>query len=280
MTSAQERHLQPGDRAGREFWEQWWQHKPLPPPIDPYRTGPKNYPYRSFHRYFAEVFGNDHGGGRRLIEIGCAQSVFLPYFARYLGFQVTGIDQSELGCERARQVLEREGVPGTVCCADLFAPPAELLGSFDVAFSQGVIEHFDNTSKPLAAIARFLKPGGSMVNFVPNLTGILGQYQKVLDRALYEAHVVMDDARLAEAHRQAGLEVRSAGYLMPVGLEVLNVESWKNRVAKKLVSRAHTALSRLVWMIDDHLFHLKPNQWTSPYVVCVARRPSATLSNQ
>ena len=267
-----------GDRTGRDFWDQWWQRTPLPLPIDPCRPGLKNYPYRSFHRYFSEVLGKDSGRQRRLIEVGCAQSVFLPYFARHLGFQVAGLDQSELGCERARRILDREGVDGQIYRADLFDPPSALLGGFDVAISFGVVEHFDDTSRPLAAIAALLKPDGKVLTLIPNLTGVLGRYQTLLDRRLYEAHVVMDCETLADAHHQAGLDVESAGYLMPVSFEVLNVEGWKNRSAKRVASRAHTAASRLAWAVDDHLFRLKPNRWTSPYVVCVARRPASVQS--
>lgn len=264
--------LPAGDRTGPDFWERWWQGTPLPDAIDPFRSGLKNYPFRSFHRYFAEVFGSDSRPGQRLIEIGCAQSVFLPYFAGYFNFLVSGLDQSELGCERARQLLQREQAPGEIYCGNLFAPPAALIGAFEVAVSFGVVEHFDDASKPIGAIAQFLKPDGRMITLIPNLTGLLGRYQRLLDRTLYQAHVPMDAEALAESHRHAGLTVESCGYLMPVGLEVLNVESWRNRLARKLVSRTHTALSRLLWLADEHGLSVTPNRWTSPYVVCVARR--------
>lgn len=267
--------MQAGDRTGREFWDQWWTRTPPPAPIDPNLPGLKNYPFRRFHQYFAGIFHDNPGRQQRLIEIGCAQSVFLPYFGRYFGFQVAGIDRSELGCERSRRILEREGVQGEIYCGDLFEPPTAFREGFDVAISFGVVEHFDDTSEPLAAIATFVKPGGRVVTLIPNLTGVLGVYQKLLDRRLYEAHVVMASDKLAEGHRRAGLLVETSGYLMPFSLDVLNVEGWKHRAAKKLVSRVHTAASRLAWMIDDHLVRLRPNRWTSPYVVCVARRPAA-----
>ncbi|HUI41943.1 MAG TPA: methyltransferase domain-containing protein [Terriglobia bacterium] len=262
-----------GDRTGRDFWDHWWQRAPLPAPIDPLREGLKNYPFRTLHRFFAATFGGQHTRGQRLIEIGCAQSALLPYFARYFGFRVAGLDQSELGCERARRLLERERVPGDVYVADFFAPPAALRGAFDVVFSFGVIEHFDDTARAVRATAAFVRPGGTAVALIPNLTGILGRYQRLLDRELYDAHVVIGKEWLAQAHRAAGLDVVSAIYLMPAGLEVLNLESWRYRPAKWLVSRGHTAASRLVWFADDHVFHLRPNRWTSPYVVCVARQP-------
>ena len=263
-----------GDRTGSAFWDDWWRHSPLPAPIDPLRPGLKNYPYRSFHRFFQQALRAEPTQGRRLIEIGCAQSVYLPYFARYFGFRVLGLDRSEIGCERARQILEREGVPGQIYCADLFAPPAELVGACDIAVAFGVLEHFDNTAGAIRAVARFLKPRGRLISWVPNLTGPLGRYQRLLDPALYRAHRPLDREGFARAHVDAGLEVESADYLMPVGLEVLNVESWKNALARKLLVRAHGLASRLVWFLDERCFRVPPNRWTSPYVACVARKPA------
>jgi len=263
-----------GDRTGREFWNLWWQRTPLPERFDPFRGGLKSYPFRCFHRFFASLFRDAPPPGGRLIELGCAHSPFLPYFGRHFGFVVTGLDQSELGCEGARRLLECERVAGNVQVGDLFTPPAGLRGAFDVAFSSGVIEHFDDTAQAVRAVAEFVRPGGLTVAVIPNFTGALGRYQRLLDRELYEMHVALDQERLAQAHRDAGLKVISAGYLMPLSLEVMNVGRWRRRRAARWVDRAHTALSRLVWFADEHLIPLRPNGRTSPYVVCAARRPA------
>src|SRR5919201_1717637 len=100
------------DRAGEKFWDQWWERTGLPPAIDPYRRGLKNYPFRKLHQYFQNVFRVSPTRGKTLIEIGAAQSVLLPYFANYFGFEVCGIDRSTLGCERARAALQRKNVKG------------------------------------------------------------------------------------------------------------------------------------------------------------------------
>ena len=275
VTTHRNTSAEAGDRTGTGFWDEWWRRSPLPESIDPFRGGLKNYPYRSFHRFFRRAFHAEPSEGKKLIEIGCAQSVFLPYFARYFGFRVLGLDRSEIGCERARRILEREGVAGPIYCADLFAPPAELVCACDVAVAFGVLEHFDDTVSALRAVAQFLKPRGRMISWVPNLTGVLGRYQRLLDPGLYQAHRPLDRESFAQAHKDAGLEVESADYLMPIGLEVLNVESWKRGLVRKLVVRAHGLVSRLAWLVDDHCFQLSPNRWTSPYVACVARKPGA-----
>lgn len=262
-----------GDRAGSSFWDDWWKRYPLPPAIDPYRSGLKNYPFRRFHDYFSEVFQGRAAQEKKLIEIGCAQSVLLPYFARYFGFEVYGLDRSELGCQRARMILERENVNGEIYCSDFFSAPDSLHHQFDVLFSMGVVEHFENTAEAVKAMALLLRPGGRMVTNIPNFTGVLRAYQKVLDKAIYDVQVPLDRDGLARAHREAGLEVESCEYFLPISLEVLNVESWPKHLPYWITVRTHGVISRALWLMDEHLPLIKPNRWTSPYVNCVARKP-------
>jgi len=273
--SSQTKAADAGDRTGRSYWDGWWERRPLPGALDPFRKGLRNYPYRRFHQFYSELFGRGRASGQRLIEIGCAQSVYLPYFARYHGLRVAGIDQSELGCERARRILEKENITADVYCGDFFAPPPATIGVFDWTVSYGVLEHFDDTAGAIGAVGRFLRPGGRIITFVPNLTGALGRYQRFLDRKLYAAHVPLSAETLAQAHRNAGLDVESALYLLPFGLEVTGIETWGGGAAGLAVKIVNTAVTRSVRFVDDHIVRLKANRWTSPYVVCVARKPAA-----
>jgi 2-polyprenyl-3-methyl-5-hydroxy-6-metoxy-1,4-benzoquinol methylase len=264
-----------GDIAGEEFWEEWWKRTrlPLPPALDPHRPGLKNYEVRRFHQAFQQLFKGYDASSTELVEIGCAQSVYLPYFAKNFGFKVAGIDRSETGCGRARKILEREGVKGEIYSADFFAVPPELIGRFDVVISFGVIEHFKQTAEALRAMAKLLKPGGRMFDDIPNLTGVLGRYQKLLDRVIYDAHVPMSREKLASAHQEAGLEIESCDYFMPICLEVINVERWPRNLLYWFTIRSHTAISRAVWFVDDHVVRLPQNRWTSPFICCVSRKP-------
>src|SRR5271169_2084091 len=82
------------DKAGSSYWDRMWATGTLPEPIDPHLRGLKNYPFRKFHELFARIFRGHSTQGKKLIEIGCAQSVFLPYFAKHFGFEVSGLDRS------------------------------------------------------------------------------------------------------------------------------------------------------------------------------------------
>jgi len=262
-----------GDIAGAEFWEEWWKRTRLPDPLDPLRPGLKNYVVRQFHQAFERIFAGYDTSSLELVEVGCAQSAYLPYFAKQFGFKVSGVDRSEMGCDRARMVLEREGVQGEIYCADFFSLPAHLIGRFDVVISFGVIEHFERTAEALRAMARLLKPGGRMFDDIPNFTLLLGKYQKLLDSGMYNAHVPMTREQLASAHREAGLEIENCDYFLPICLEVINVEQWPRNLLYWFTMRSHTAISRAVWFVDDHIVRLPQNRWTSPLIYCVARKP-------
>lgn len=266
-----------GDKAGPKYWDRKWKKASMPAPIDPYRPGLKNYPFRQYHNYFGKVFAAVPTRGKKLLEIGCAQSAFLPYFAKYFGFEVCGLDRSQHGCERAEAMLRQENVSGRVYCSDLFCPPPDLLGAFDVLFSLGVVEHFEPTSNCLRAMARLLKPGGRMITVIPNLLGINGKLQKVLNRSVFDIHVLMNRDDLARAHEQAGLEVESCEYFLPLSLEHVDVTDWSNRFAYWFTIRTHGVISRCVWLVEEHFPILRANRWTSPNIHCVARRPGLPI---
>ena len=271
-SSPQRAEQSSGDRAGADYWDRLWGNESLPAAIDPYGHGVKNFPARRFHQYFQEAFKGLPAQGRKLLEVGCAQSALLPYFSKHFGFEVFGIDRSEIGCEKARKVLQREEVAGQIYCGDLFSPPGELLGQFDAVLSMGVIEHFEKTAECVTAMARFLKPGGRLITVIPNLAGVLGSLQKALDRSVYDVHVPLDRLRVAGAHREAGLEVIRCDYFLFANFCVLNVENWRQGAAYKSVVRLCYRISEVFWLAEEFLPLFKPNPWSSPYINCVARK--------
>jgi len=261
------------DKAGKAYWDGLWQHATLPVAVNPRASGLNNYVNRKFHDYFEHSLSALETKGKRLLEIGCARSAWLPYFAKQFGFEVSGLDYSEQGCQQAKEVLASEGVEGEISCADFFSPASELIGAFDVVVSFGVAEHFQNTSECLAAFARFLKPGGLLLTNIPNLTGLNGSLQKRLNRPVFDIHVVMSREGLAGVHRRAGLEVITCDYFLSVSFGVVNVERWKGEFRYVVVTRLSSWISKLTWCIDAAFPVVRPNRWTSPYINCLGRKP-------
>jgi 2-polyprenyl-3-methyl-5-hydroxy-6-metoxy-1,4-benzoquinol methylase len=263
------------DKAGKSYWEHLWSAQ-LPATNLSSQSRYVNYQKNRFRRFFSEVFADRETSGARLLEAGCGSSSWLPYFATEFGFVVTGIDYSPSGCERARANLSLHNTAGEIVCADFFKPPEDMRNVFDVVFSAGVVEHFTDTAACLKSLATFLKPGGLIVTSIPNLTGLCGWMQRLLNRPVFDVHVPLDAAALATAHENAGLQVSSCDYFMSTNFGVISLNGIATRSPAGLVKRIAVAgltrLSYLIWSIEDLVRPMRPNRLSSPYINCVARK--------
>jgi 2-polyprenyl-3-methyl-5-hydroxy-6-metoxy-1,4-benzoquinol methylase len=276
MASAeQHRHL-----SEKDYWNARYGGD-IPRAIDIRDRSLRNYLRRYQHREFSRWLGTlELGRGSRLIEVGCGGSVWLPYFAREHGFDVTGLDYATQGCAAAVRALERDGAEGRVFCADFFDPPAEMLGAFDIVLSNGVVEHFATTSEAIAACARFLRPGGAMMTLIPNLAGFSGAGLRFFNRGVYDMHVPMTAPKLAEAHEEAGLKVLTCDYMTPMWFGDWSVPREDKRKGRRLLRNLlwypSAAFSAGVWMLDDLVGNRIPgSRLFSPWSVCWARKPAA-----
>ncbi len=263
------------DKAGAAYWSGVWEHSALNPAIDIDSGNVRQYPLRAMHSLFKSAFQNLDTKGMKLIEIGCGNSAWLPYFKKEYGFDVYGIDYSEEGCWQAKKILEREKVDGTIYCTDAFSPAEELLSSFDVVCSFGVVEHFDDTAKTLKAFSNFLKKGGLLITTIPNLSGINGWMHKEMNRELYDIHVPIDKKQMGNAVDSAGLRNIRNGYLVGVSLNVQlhgvsrPVRHYK---LKRLISKAGAAISLAFWWIEEKTGTCPQTKWFSRWVFSIAQK--------
>ncbi len=260
------------DKAGKKYWDILWSNENSPDFVNPYKMGLNNYLDRKFHEYFEKTFKNIETKDAELLEIGCASSVWLPYFSKYFGFNVSGLDYSEEGCEKARLILKLEGVNGKIYNCDFSKPPDELIGSFNVVISFGVVEHYENTSDILMKFKNFLREGGILITVIPNLYGIYAFFQKILSKRIYEIHVPLDKNSLIKAHNSTGLKLISCNYFLFINLSIINIEDWEKSIIYKIIKRMRSWLSKLIWLVEKYVLFLRPNRFTSPYMVSVAKR--------
>ena len=118
------------EKTTDKYWDSLWEKREVSQPVDPSKKSLSNYIARQYHAFFEPWLRGRCG--QSILEIGCAGSSWLPYFSRQFGLKVTGLDRSVLGCEQAEEVLSRSGVKGQIVNANLFSPPDEMIGFFDV----------------------------------------------------------------------------------------------------------------------------------------------------
>lgn len=263
------------DRAGKDYWQASWTREALPPRIDPGSPNLSACVERSIALRFDDAV-REVPPGARFLEVGSGHSAWLPFAAARWGFRVTGIDYAPLGVETSRAMLAREGVAGDVVLADMFEPPDDLRSAFDVVFSNGVVEHFEDTAHAVRALGALVRPGGLVVTMIPNVAGAVGLATKLLSRKVYDAHVPLTREDLRAAHEHAGLEVRSCEYLLSTNFGVVDLGE-RCAFPRELVRRAALRLlvdaSRLVWLVESKTGQAPATKTFAPLVLCVARRP-------
>lgn len=264
------------DKAGNSYWDDVWEQGDIPKAFDlTNRSWRSHIEHQYVRRYFDRYFGEAGTKGKHLLEIGAASSTWLPFFAKQYGLEVSGIDYSEIGCEQARQILAAENVQGNIVHGDLFDPPPSMIGAFDFIVSFGVVEHFEDVSGCLAAMARFLKPGGIMITSIPNLTGLNKQVLLQLNPSILDIHVQMSRSDLRTMHERVGLDVMECNYFLFVHFGVCNL----NGVDP--LSRGYMLKMKLLywmvrmviplWYLEARLPVFRVNRITSPHIVCVAK---------
>jgi 2-polyprenyl-3-methyl-5-hydroxy-6-metoxy-1,4-benzoquinol methylase len=160
-----------------------------------------NYSPRQQRIYARDLRGlRPFFGSGRLLEVGCNVGGFL-HCARGMGWEVAGVEPVDTCAQYARE-QGMHVVTGTLEEADM--PEA----SFDVVYSNAVLEHIPSPRSAFAAIARVLRPGGVVftrtVNFDCYTREQIGSAWRLLAP---NGHVSMFNAQtLSRFNEQAGLE--------------------------------------------------------------------------
>jgi SAM-dependent methyltransferase len=187
-----------------QYWDVTWQKRERPRRLWLYR----DFDYETV-RLLREAAGE---APARVLELGAGGSRVLPYLARKFGYKVFGADFSFPGCRLLQANLALQRRQGGVICEDLFRsslPP----DFFDMVYSSGVIEHFDDPHAVIVAHLRVLRPGGRLVLIVPNLQGFQGGIWRRLAPPLWQKHHVFGPGDLEGFLNASGLQSLRSGYL-------------------------------------------------------------------
>jgi 2-polyprenyl-3-methyl-5-hydroxy-6-metoxy-1,4-benzoquinol methylase len=262
------------DKAGERYWTEVWERTSLPEAINPTDFSIGNHLNISFHNTFNQLLGKYSLKGKKLLEVGCANSVWLPYFARQFGILPFGLDYSKKGCEQAAAILKRENLTGEIFHADMFNPPANLKGQFDVVVSLGVVEHFSDLNTTFNALKFFLKPEGLLLTAIPNHCGLLGLLQRIINKPVYDIHIIIDKNDLIVAQQKAGLEIISSAYLPGCSLFV-NMDIIQAKPAffkfKMLLAKFFGMLTKLIWIIERMTKRTPASKMFSPAILTLSK---------
>jgi len=158
------------------------------------------YAYKTFIKYIPKE--------ARVLEVGFGSGRMLTRIARELGCRCIGVDVEDgaftsLSFFSCRQGVEVEAIKGSGFCLPFQD------NSFDVVYSEGVIEHFPITESQgmIAEHARACKEGGLVIVSVPNKFALFHSLTKLLlgNRFLFYPEHSLSTFELCRLMTKAGL---------------------------------------------------------------------------
>lgn len=196
------RELQKFERMANQWWDRTGPLKPL------HDINPLRLRYVRFCRHLA---------GARVLDVGCGGGILSEAMAG-AGARVTGIDMGEAPLAAARDHLAESGlhVDYRRISVEEFSRVASE--SFDLITCMELLEHVPSPPSVIAACARLLVPGGSLVTATLNrnlksfLFAIIGAewVLRLLDKGTHDFRKFIKPAELDAWGTSAGLAVKGA----------------------------------------------------------------------
>ena len=214
LAGAEMQSMESSALTDRRYWDLIWRTA-VAPTVDLSRDPQQAFLDRCFAAHL--------GPGRRFLEVGAGGSPWPVQVARAHHAEAWGIDFSRLGLAAVERSAREAGTSVRLVEADLFDEGALPLGAFDVVYSGGFVEHFTDAAPVMRRLAALVRPGGVVITGVPNLRGINGLVQRVVDRSCYRRHVLFSPQTLDEAHRLGRLRpLATTRYLGVLDLGAIN----------------------------------------------------------
>jgi SAM-dependent methyltransferase len=201
--------------ADEGFWDEIWTGFSLPAYFD------KNDRLLStYDKHFRKNFPKcDSDSQIKILEIGCAASRCLPYFKKEFGYEIWGIDISKVGCLAAKENLRLHDIEGNIVLGDIFESNPIPEDYFNVVYSLGFVEHFENPAQTLRYIAKYPKKGGLVFTQIPNICGLYGYMLRLFKAKHYAVHYPISLEEFIKAHHDAGLEAVD----VPGHINIINI---------------------------------------------------------
>jgi SAM-dependent methyltransferase len=208
-----------------------------------------------------------------VLEVGGAPGQYLAYLRRRCLYRCSILDYSAPGCALAKRNFRALGTELAVYECDLLA--AELTDRFDFVYSLGLIEHFVDYAAAVAAHAKLVKSGGTLLIGVPNFRGVNGWFARRIDRGRFESHnLEAMNAKAWDSFEQSlGLQRLFRGHVGGFEPGVFATPAASSATGARLTALTARALSRGLTYRFAPIRRFNP-PWLSGYLMGVWRVPS------
>jgi SAM-dependent methyltransferase len=171
----------------------------------------------------------------KILEIGGAPGDVLIFLTNRLNYIPSSLDYSSVGNQQTIDNFKKAGLQVEMIERNLFADE-KIIPDFDIVYSLGFIEHFDNLEFVVEKHLDYLKPGGILILGIPNLLGIYHWFLKRLAPSHDKTHnlAIMDINNWTSFEKKFHLNIIFRKYIG--GFEPLKMKKYEvNNLTNKIL---------------------------------------------
>ncbi len=248
--------------TNKEFWAEFWRKVAVPQVVD------RNLKNDRVISKMIEVYVPKADGKRNAIEIGCAPGKWLVFFNKEMGYCVDGIEYVEAAIEKTILNLKINGIKEdqfNIYVADFLK--WNKTKEYDVVFSLGFIEHFDDYKNVMDAHLKLLGKKGYLIIGVPRFKGINYFLQRTIEAfsnvKLIDNHnlKVMDVERFKQYGLDRNLEPIFIGYVGGFEPALFPINEVKNLFVRFFIKAMNKMFSILFGKVNS--------KFTSSYLMSI-----------
>ncbi len=243
------------DKAGKEYWNE----KIIINEIDV-----NYYTNKLLHNLYQKYFSYDKN--KKILEIGCALSPNLLYFNKNYGYQINGFDYEKEAVVKTKYLYEKMGYKANIFYRDFFSN--ETIEKYDILTSFGEFEHFENLDKNILHTLHYLKQNGMILTVIPNMNGIVGFFQKTLNRTVYDVHIPYTKEDIKNAHEKAGYKTLFCNYFGLYQAGVVNLKGLKN---ENLIQKILAVPGKPIYLLHKITKISFDSKYLSPYIIYIGK---------
>ena len=149
-----------------ESFDSNWRKRPETQYLHWTREKPRNQIQLAFRRHwltFQKIIG-DRQGRARCLEVGCGRGSLSAYFADH-GWDCSLLDLSSTAIDQAKKAFTENDLQGEFKIGNCLQMPYDD-SSFDLVFSIGLLEHFEDIESVISEQHRVLDRNGLFIGYV------------------------------------------------------------------------------------------------------------------
>ena len=241
------------NRMTKTYWESVWENIKLPKIITPQKK-------HELHSIFAKYLPD---GNRSFVEVGCAPGSWMAYFKQNFNYDISGVEYAPAAYEKTKENLHLLKMDAKLYLEDFMEFKHQ---PYDIVFSSGFIEHFDDTGEVVRRLSDLCEKRGIIVTIIPNLCGINGEISKRFRPAVFKGHRRLQKKELISLHEDAGFKtvyttcVGSYIFCPPIDKNIIAI---KFPTLSKILNAPFKCWNRVVHCLTAYYKKYPKNQFFS-----------------